>query len=47
MLALLYEVLDILEEMVLNFEDIAGHHCDDCEELIEKAKQTIAKARGE
>ena len=41
------ELLNALEEMVLNFEDIAGNHCDDCEELIEKAKQAIAKARGE
>ena len=41
------ELLGLLREMVLNFEDTAGHHCDDCEELIEKAKQAIAKARGE
>lgn len=40
------DLLELLEEMVLSFTDIAGNHCNDCEKLIETAKKAIDKARG-
>lgn len=37
------ELLAMLKEMTLNFGEIAGNHCGDCEELLEKAQLTIDK----
>ena len=37
------ELLAMLKEVTLTFGEIAGNHCGDCEELLEKAQLTIDK----
>jgi hypothetical protein len=41
------ELLAMLKTVILNFGEIAGNHCDGCEELLEKAQLTIEKYEGE
>ena len=41
------ELLAMLKEVTLTFGEIAGNHCGDCEELLEKAQLTIEKYEGD
>lgn len=41
------ELLAMLKEVTLTFGEIAGNHCSDCEELLEKAQLTIEKYEGD